>query len=563
MEQKSLMILFHFLAPLLMLTPQDFRDAKKQFEQAVAQRKLEEVKPLAKRLGEIDTAPAVEALVDGYDATAKQLEDLWAQRNALDAKESTFRNLEDEVRRYNARLSQLQKDGKPVPDDMRAQGDKLRARNDEWGKTREALRAAELDILLVNRIRDAIVDGLAAVKSDAAVRELIKSLRTAKNWVVRAAAAAALGRVIHAEALPALLARADKSESEAGVLVAVVDAIWLRAQWDAATLAALTALLQHKAWQVCSSAIRALRASKSLAAVEPLLKAFETADGRLRDELHAALVGVTGVDKGADPAGWRTWFDQHKDAIAAASWKPREDEKVDVSGRAISTGVTFYGIPVRSKHAIFVLDRSGSMAEPGAYNEEEERYIETGGSGKLPKELKDLKPDGPRKIDIAKYQLKKVLLMLAPGTYFNIIFYNHKFTVMSDKMLPLNGGTRAKAFGFFEPLEPQGETDIWQALSEAMKFCAKAGPDGEPLEDSADTIYLLSDGIPFPPEKVVGPNDIVSRFAAWNRTRKMIVNTVFVSAENSGDYSEGRSFMEKFATDNGGLFKAPKQPANR
>jgi hypothetical protein len=549
------------LLPVLLSPLQDYRDAKKQFEQAVVALDLEAVRRLAKRLGEIDTGPAAGTLVDGIDAVGRRIEELWAQRGALEAKESTFRNLEEETRRYNAQIAQLQKDNKPVPEGLRTQGDRLRARHAEWGKTREELTATEERILLAGKARDAIADGLAAVKSDAAVRDTAKALRGAKAWTTRACAAQALARIDHAEALPALLSRLEgRAESDIGALVAVVDAIWVKAQWGSETLGALAAMLEHKAWQVRSATARALRASKSLAAVEPLLKAFEASDGRLRDELHMALVGVTGIDKGFDPAGWRTWFDQHQAAIADGSWKPREDERVDGEGRAIGTGVTFFGIPVRSKSIVFVLDRSGSMAEPGGYDEEEERYIETGGTGKLPKELKDLKPAGTRKIDIAKYQLKKVLLTLPAGTRFNIVFYNHRFTVMSDRMVALSGSARSKAFAFFEPLEPEGETDIWQSLGEAMKFCARAGPDGQALEESADTIYLLSDGLPFPPGKVVGPNEIMARFGAWNRARRVVVHTVFVSAMNSGDYSEGHDFMRKFAEENGGSFKAPKQP---
>ena len=104
------------------------------------------------------------------------------------------------------------------------------------------------------------------------------------------------------------------------------------------------------------------------------------------------------------------------------------------------------------------------------------------------------------------------------------------------------------------------QTDPWQALSKAFDFCAEPGPNGKLKREGADTIYLMSDGLPFPPGKVFGPDEIVTRTRDWNQLRKIIIHTVFVSAEGTTDYDKGIKFMEQLAKENGGIFKAPKQP---
>ena len=99
---------------------------------------------------------------------------------------------------------------------------------------------------------------------------------------------------------------------------------------------------------------------------------------------------------------------------------------------------------------------------------------------------------------------------------------------------------------------------MWQALSKGMEFCAEPGPDGKPKREGADTIYLVTDGLPFPPGKVVGPDDICARVREWNQVRKVVLHTLFVSAPGTKDYDAGVKFMEQLAKENGGISKVPK-----
>jgi hypothetical protein len=200
------------------------------------------------------------------------------------------------------------------------------------------------------------------------------------------------------------------------------------------------------------------------------------------------------------------------------------------------------------------------MAGPGGYDEEEERTVETGGIKSKNSAPGDLKPDPRmRKIDVAKYQVKKVLYAIDHKVKFNLIFFSHVCSVYRPGgLVSMDDAARKSAIAWIEAVEPEGSTDPWQALQKAMDFCAEPGAEGKPRKEGADTIYLMTDGTPFPPGKVLAPNEICERFKEWNRLRKIVVNTVYVSAPTDKDYANGTGFMKRLAEENGGVCRIPK-----
>lgn len=539
---------------------QDYNQAKKDFKQAVVEQNSMTVASLASQIAGFETRDAVDTLIWGYDYYAQILQTLWRERTQLQLQQEAYEDFTIELKKLQAEIDERRRKGQPGDPALNDRITKFNKKFEDYQKVKEQLTQTEVKINSVNQIKSSIVAALARFKSDAAVAELVNDLKRSSAWTTRAAVAEALGQIDHPSALPALRERLIKGESEAGAIVALLDALAKKGQWDEETIRAAALHLESTFWQVRYSAAMALKSSKSPHAIEPLIRALEKSDGRLKHDLQEALIAVTGVDKGLDATAWKNWFEANREQLLGGGYQPKADEGFKPGGEAKATTVEFYGIPVKSKNVIFVLDRSGSMAEPGAFNEEEERVQTTGGSKEASSALKDLKPAGSRKIDIAKYQLKKVLLLLPKGTKFNIIFFNHTYTVMSQNMLVLDDSTRRTAFAFFEPLEPEGQTDPWQAMTKAFEFCAEPGPAGKLKREGADTIYLMSDGLPFPPGKVVGPDEIISRTRDWNQLRKIVIHTVFVSAEGTTDHDKGVKFMEQLARENGGFFKAPKQP---
>jgi hypothetical protein len=528
-----------------------------EFKDAVEKQNGSQVDTLAKAIASANTKKAVDILVGGYDILAQVLNRLWQEKLAWQGEIDRYDDWMDEVKRFNKEVEERQRKGTPADPALVKKRDDLLAKIKKFDENREKVVAIENKMIEINRIKRSITDALATITDDGAMKEMIHEIGRNGNWSARAAVAEAMGRIEHADVVPTLIERCAK-EQDAMVLCAILEAFKTKNQWTSEIINAVASLLDSKWWQVKLAAAQALGSSKSTDAVDPLIRAMGTAEGRVKWEIHDALVAITGVDKGMGADAWKTWFDSNRDEVKGGTYKPKDGE--GAGPNAVKGTVTFYGIPVKSKSFVIIMDRSGSMAEPGGYDEEEEKTIETGGAQVKNSNPQGLKPDPRmRKIDVAKYQVKKVLYAIENKVKFNVIFFNHLYTVYKpDGMVMMDEGARKSAIAWVEALEPEGNTDPWQAIQKAMEFCAEPGFDGKPRKDGADTIYIMTDGTPFPPGKVVGTNEICDKVKEWNRLRKIVFNTVYVSASTDKDYANGTAFMKRLAEENGGICKIPK-----
>ncbi len=403
-----------------------------------------------------------------------------------------------------------------------------------------------------------IVRALAQFKGEDSVKEMLRELKGNSNWEKRAGVAEALGQIAHAS-VPAALAEVLKKDSEPQVRVAILDAFRELKPADPAVAAAVAEQLKHEFWQVKSAAAAALGALKAKGAVEPLLEALAKHEGRLRHDLNAALAAVTGVDKHGDPNAWRAWWDANKAAFQDGKYQPRPDEAAGPKdGRAYTT---FYGIPVDSKNVIFILDRSGSMEEPSEWEIPNEVASGPGQPGS------DLKPQGNRKIDIARWQLKRTIAMIPDGVEFNVIFYSHEWTILSERMLKLSADTRKRAFEFIDRVQPFGPTNIYDPLEKGLSF-ASAGAMAEKLNRSGvDTIFFLTDGMPNTGQ-VPNAADILVKIRELNRARKVKINTigVFTSPKvpvpaQANEADLGGKFLKQLADESGGRYTGAQKAA--
>jgi hypothetical protein len=317
----------------------------------------------------------------------------------------------------------------------------------------------------------------------------------------------------------------------------------------------------HEAWPVRSTAVAALEALAAKEATGALIEALAKADGRLRFEINRALIAFTGVNKHGDFGAWKAWWDANQAEVRAGTYMPKKEERAD---NQAGGGTTFYGIPIHSRHVVFVLDRSGSMRQPSEW--EMPADVATGPA--LPGA--DLKPAGNRKIDIARWQLKRALTMLPDGIEFNVIFYNHQWTALSDQMVKLGAATRRQAFEFIDALEPDGRTNIYDPLERGLAFgpggpekAPKSAPGPRPTVASgdrapkgyADTVFLLSDGLPNTGQ-IPDPEGIVAKVKEINRSRKITINTIGVFGSGDRDGDAGARFLKQLSDDAGGVYKS-------
>jgi hypothetical protein len=349
--------------------------------------------------------------------------------------------------------------------------------------------------------------------------------------------------------IPAALAEILKKDSEPQVRIAVLDAIRELKSASPEILAAVLEQLKHEFWQVKSTAASTLKALKPKEAIDALLEALAKSDGRLRHDMNDALAAITGVDKHADPNAWRAWWDANKAAFLEGKYAPRPEEAKDAK-----PFTTFYGIPVNSKNVIFILDRSGSMQEPSEWEPDKDVATGAGQPGG------DLKPQGNRKIDIARWQLKRALSMIPDGVEFNVIFYSHEWTILSERMLKLSADTRKKAFEFIDRLDPVGPTNIYDPLEKGLAFAA-TGPLADKIaKGGVDTIFFLTDGMPNTGQ-VPRAEDILVKVKELNKTKKVKINTIGVFSSSTAPTPAGGSeaelggkFLKQLADENDGRY---------
>ncbi len=523
------------LALLALLVPsQDLDRARADLKKGVAASDGAAVEAAVQKIAAADSKRSVDLLLEGYSECAKELKSLW----------------DDKLRVIQENQS-LPKYDKAA---------------DEKGQ------AIETNIRKVEALKRVVVKALASLKSEAAVKALAaevqaRTFSASADWTRRAAIAEALGAIDQPDALASLLEVARK-DPEPQVRVAAIDALVLRKAAPLEVGAMLVGLLGHESWQVKSAAVAAIQALGLKVAVGPLVEALAKNDGRLRYEINQALIAFTGVDKHGDYGAWKAWWDANQEEVKAGTYKPRKEE---MAGNQQGAATTFYGIPIRSKHVVFVLDRSGSMARPSEWDIPPDVATGPGLPGG------DVKKQGDRKIDIARWQLKRALAMLQDGVEFNIIFYNHQWTAMADSMVKLSATTRKQAYEFIDATDPTGRTNIYDPLEKGLMFAPAGGgadkfPKGAPgprptvasgdrsEKGYADTVFLLSDGLPNTGQ-IPDPDGIVAKIKEINRTRKVTVNTIGVFATGDTEADAGGRLLKQLADDSGGAYTSTVKAA--
>ncbi len=487
-------------------------DARAALAAAIDAGEAAEGSEAAQKLGKSPTRAATEALVKGLEQTLK-----------------AAARLEGEIAKLQDSVDDDKKDAKARAD------------------YRVNIQSVSEKLADVHSIRGAVARALSAARGEEATGELLRRLRGKDDGLLRSYVAEALRANDHADVLPALLERIS-NEDDARVKVSLLDALAAKKPRDAGAVAKIAALLKDSAWQVVVGAANALAAIKAPEAIDPLIDGLRKAEGRVKADFNAALAAITGVDKHGDAAVWREWFDRNREAVVTGKYQPEPAEKPrsDQGG-----GTTFYGLPVTSRNMVFVIDASMSMKHPSQWKPDL-------GEKKLPG---DVVLGGDLKIDVAKYELKKVLAMLPDGAEFNIVFFHRDVDVFSPVMVKLNKEVRPKAFAWIDGLQLVLMTNIYEGVKRGFSFggsgpAEKASPRATVIK-GADTMYLLSDGQPT--TGIKDTNEFCRAVAELNRVQKMTIHTVAIEPTPGS----GR-FLQRVAQENGGQYaarggKAPKK----
>jgi hypothetical protein len=300
----------------------------------------------------------------------------------------------------------------------------------------EEARKAEKDLIATLTIKNHCIKALSEITDEKLLETLIKKFHKSGKWGVRAAIAEALGQIDNQKAVEALAVRLSRDKNTL-VKVAVCDAIAKQGKKTDAVVSALCKALKSKMWQVIITAATTIAKIDAKEAIPNLIETLayslsKKMSKRVTDEINNSLVKLTGVNKHSDPSAWKAWWNKNKDAILAGTYEPEESDK---KGEDMAVTTTFYGIQVKAKSIFFIIDRSGSMAQKSQWKPDKK----TGGAatgGKSGKKGPKIRLEGDTRLEVAKYELKRVLwdlLRMSKRTkqtiYFNFVFFNHEYTI--------------------------------------------------------------------------------------------------------------------------------------
>lgn len=290
----------------------------------------------------------------------------------------------------------------------------------------------------------------------------------------------------------------------------------------------LVSLLGDPSWRVRVAAVQAALRLWHADVVMPLIARLEVETGRVRDDVHRALVTLTGADVAADAQLWTVWwaargetFDPGERPDADAGGRIRFREPQHGNGSPGTKTVAFYDLPLASERLVFVFDLSGSMGKA------------------------DGDAAGRSKLDVLRERFATVLAELPESTHFDVWVWRYpssyppkpKLERAFDKLQPLTAGNRAKA-------------QKWMAKQEAKGWGAFFEPIEAALTEDIDTLVLLSDGVPSR-GRYERRDRLLVEVAQANRYAGLRVDTIL-----AGTKGTDRAFMDDLAASTGGRSRA-------
>jgi hypothetical protein len=373
----------------------------------------------------------------------------------------------------------------------------------------QTIAAAGLGKLLLQKepevVRSAAL-ALAQLGPQQALAPLQKLLAGKEDWQV-AAALVALHAMRKDE--PAwrteLLTQCDSKQPSARAT-----ALHLLAQLPvgdhAPLVAAAGANLTHKQWPVRSAAIDLLRSLRTAAGVPPLFERLDAEQGRLRQDLVEALEDLTRLQF-PTTAAWQQWWQQERTNFRVADRRAAvaEGDRGAPKQGAKAT-VSYWNLPVHSDRVTFVVDVSGSMAQP----------FGTGGGTRL---------------DEAKRQLVRVLGLLGSKAKGNVVTFAESARGFAETLQPLDDRRQKAITTFAEAMVSKGPTNVHDGLQRAF------------ADAEVDTIFLLTDGQPSS-GPVVDEEALLALAARWNLGRSVRIHTVALGGKSR--------FLERLAQQSGG-----------
>ena len=263
----------------------------------------------------------------------------------------------------------------------------------------------------------------------------------------------------------------------------IMAAVALGRAEDARSVPYLAEVLSAPDWPVRAAAASALARIGSKEAIPNLILQLGREQGRLREDMRLGLEWLGKVRGGLGFEGWLRWYEKQG--------KTLDYDRGEIRDEPARPTVIYHGIPTWAERVVFVLDVSKSMREEVKVNVESaipEDVRKAGGADLARWEAMKTK------IEWARAHLEHAIRTMSPEVEFGLLTYNHGVTpVFGGKLVRATPDNKAKAISRVESLSPSGDTDLFNALSRALRI-PHGDLLGKNLVDGPGTIYFLTDG---------------------------------------------------------------------
>jgi hypothetical protein len=358
------------------------------------------------------------------------------------------------------------------------------------------------------------------------------------------------------------------------VQIAAMDGLAERADASLTPLF-LRLLSENRTWEVKWVALKGLEKGGDEKCIEPLIESLgrcRADEGRLKDQYIRILRKLLDVDlESDDPNAWKS------------AWTAKKAGTQMAPGTTISEPTQFYGLKTRSTRLVFLLDRTGSMAEVGSEPPRSPYKLppEAAGNDREPPQERTSREECTRilkkwnatpartRIDVAKKEIINTIYVLRPIVHFNVVWYESTPTPWRQELVPATWTNKLDAVQTADKIAPSGGTNIWDAVEIGFKMLevalGKSAVNPILLDRKAnyatatngvDTMFLMTDGRPNT-GRINTTDDILAELKKVNRLRKVTVHTICVGDELPGGAtgdSPDPVFLKKMAEMNNGEF---------
>jgi hypothetical protein len=335
------------------------------------------------------------------------------------------------------------------------------------------------------------------------------------------------------------------------VQIAAMDCLADRADASSNALF-LRVLSENRTWEVKWLALKGLEKGGDEKVIEPLIDALAKCradEGRLKDQYILILKKLLGSElETDDPNAWKS------------AWTAKKSGTDLAPGSTVVDPTQFYGLKTRSTRLIFVLDRTGSMAEPGSEPERPpyKPPPESTGNEKEPPPEKQSHDECTKiikkwsgvtaktRIDVAKKELIQTIYVLSPKVHFNVVWFESTPTPWKQELVPASWVNKLDAIQTADKITPSGGTNIWDAMEISFKMLelvqGKATVNPVALDKKAnyatstggvDTMFLMTDGRPNT-GRIDKTEDILTELKKVNRLRKVTIHTICIGEAPPG-----------------------------